>query len=383
MNERPWTDLDGASELAFAPVGPHNSSMRRSRQQLNVAIEQLNGLKETKVVQFAGVKTSIIYPETDGVTGVLFKAIGGAEGTVMTIDTVNYHVGIGDTSPENRLTISGEGGLKVSDAGYAITAVGDAQVDGFIDATGNIRTDAVFSSGTKRFLTSTAGIYSVYWGWNGSAYGGYLGGSGSVAQVGGGTGNDLSLRANGAEKVLIESDGTVTTTLPLNAGTKFQFTVAGAFLWGDTLASGTLGAAAGEVKIGGQVNVALSLLAHEQEGIRLDTDGTTTLRVKPRTASGTSGALTPASDDIDQFNAQGLTGAVTFGVPSGTPNDGQLLTIRIEDDGTNRALTWNGIYRVIGTTLPGTTAAGKIIYVKLVYNNTDTKWDAVLVTEEA
>jgi hypothetical protein len=59
------------------------------------------------------------------------------------------------------------------------------------------------------------------------------------------------------------------------------------------------------------------------------------------------------------------------------------LTIRIRDNGGAQTLAWNAIFRVIGTTLPTTTVAGKLVYVGCIYNQLDTKWDVVSVAQEA
>ena len=111
-------------------------------------------------------------------------------------------------------------------------------------------------------------------------------------------------------------------------------------------------------------------------------------RINPRViaASGTSGTLTPNGDTTDLYKAEGLTGGITLAVPSGTPVDGQKLMIRLEDDGTARAITWTtsaGGFRAIGITLPTTTVATKITYVGCSYNATDSFWDAVATVTEA
>jgi hypothetical protein len=122
------------------------------------------------------------------------------------------------------------------------------------------------------------------------------------------------------------------------------------------------------------------------------TDTTQTLtnkRVTPRAVSITGaagGTITPTGDTADQYNITALGAAATFAIPSGTPTDGQKLSIRIEDNGTGRALTWTtsaGGYRVIGTTLPTTTTATKTIYVGCVYNSNDSFWDVVAVATQA
>jgi hypothetical protein len=111
-------------------------------------------------------------------------------------------------------------------------------------------------------------------------------------------------------------------------------------------------------------------------------------RINPRVvaASATSGTITPNGDTTDVYKAEGLTGGITIAVPSGTPVDGQKLMIRLEDNGTARAITWTtsaGGFRAIGITLPTTTVATKITYVGCTYNATDSFWDAVATVTEA
>lgn len=107
-------------------------------------------------------------------------------------------------------------------------------------------------------------------------------------------------------------------------------------------------------------------------------------RVLPVTVSVASSATpTPDSDDCDQYNLTALAEAATFAVPAGTPLDGQKLIIRILDDSTPRVLAWNAIYAERGATLPLTTTASKYLYVGLIYNDAETTWDCVAVSEEA
>lgn len=113
-------------------------------------------------------------------------------------------------------------------------------------------------------------------------------------------------------------------------------------------------------------------------------------RINIRTANNgatTSGTITPNADTSDQYNLIGLNGTVTIAAPSGTFTDGQKLTLRIKDSGSAQTLNWTtgsaNNYRVIGTTLPTTTTAGKVTYVGCVYNSQDTYWDVVAVTTQA
>lgn len=90
----------------------------------------------------------------------------------------------------------------------------------------------------------------------------------------------------------------------------------------------------------------------------------------------------PDCDTEDIYGLTALAGAAAFQAPAGTPTDGQSLILRIKDDGTGRALTWDSVYRVIGVTLPTTTTAGKTIYVGCIYNVAASKWDVVAVNKE-
>jgi hypothetical protein len=118
-----------------------------------------------------------------------------------------------------------------------------------------------------------------------------------------------------------------------------------------------------------------------------DTQTLTSKRVTPRIGTTTSAAtITPTGDSSDQYNVTALATAATFAAPSGTPTDGQKLSIRIKDNGTAQTLTWtttSGGYRIIGTTLPTTTTASKVIYVGCIYNSQDTFWDVVSVATQA
>ena len=118
-----------------------------------------------------------------------------------------------------------------------------------------------------------------------------------------------------------------------------------------------------------------------------DTQTLTNKRVTSRVTSvASSTTITPAGDSCDQYNVTAQAAPATIAAPSGTPTDGQKLTIRLTDNGTSRALTWttsSGGYRVIGTTLPTTTTATKTIYVGCVYNSSATYWDVVAVATQA
>jgi hypothetical protein len=115
-----------------------------------------------------------------------------------------------------------------------------------------------------------------------------------------------------------------------------------------------------------------------------DTQTLTNKRIDPRTStSAATATLTPDISAFDQYNLTAQDQALTVAAPTGTPVDGNKLILRILDNGTARAITWNATYTVIGTTLPTTTTASKMLYVGCIYNSTNTRWDVVAVTTQA
>jgi len=85
----------------------------------------------------------------------------------------------------------------------------------------------------------------------------------------------------------------------------------------------------------------------------------------------------------DQSVITAQSSALTIAIPTGSPADGVKQVIRIKDNGTARVLTFNAIFRTIGTTLPVNTTANKTLYIACIYNAIDAKWDVVAVSEES
>ena len=106
-------------------------------------------------------------------------------------------------------------------------------------------------------------------------------------------------------------------------------------------------------------------------------------RVNPRTSSTASTAtLTPDLAAYDQYNLTAQAVALAVAAPIGTPVDGNKIIIRILDNGTSRAITWNATYTVIGSTLPTATVVSKMTYVGCIYNAANTRWDVVAVATQ-
>lgn len=102
----------------------------------------------------------------------------------------------------------------------------------------------------------------------------------------------------------------------------------------------------------------------------------------PRIQSVISSATVTPTNLNDEVVITAQAAALFFANPTGTAVQGQSMLIRIKDDGTARAITYDTQYRAIGVTLPTTTVINKTLYLGLVYNSTDTKWDVIGVAQE-
>ena len=89
-----------------------------------------------------------------------------------------------------------------------------------------------------------------------------------------------------------------------------------------------------------------------------------------------SATVTPVStNDLVIVTAQATD--LTLANPTGAFTEGQALMIRIKDNGTARSIAFDTNYRAIGVTLPTTTVISKTMYLGIIYNSTDSKWDIV------
>jgi len=124
------------------------------------------------------------------------------------------------------------------------------------------------------------------------------------------------------------------------------------------------------------------------EGVTIPTISSTSTitnkRNQPRIVSAasyttdTGSSLDVSTTDIFVITAQ--AGALKFNNPGGTPVQGEKLIIRIKDNGTARALTYDTQFRASSDlALPTTTVISKTLYMGFIYNSTDTKWDLLAV----
>lgn len=103
----------------------------------------------------------------------------------------------------------------------------------------------------------------------------------------------------------------------------------------------------------------------------------------PTIQSVTSAATVTPTFANDQVNITAQAVALNIANPTGTAVDGWGIVIRIKDDGTARAITYGTHFRALGVTLPATTVLGKTLYLGMVFNAADTKWDVISVAQQA
>lgn len=90
--------------------------------------------------------------------------------------------------------------------------------------------------------------------------------------------------------------------------------------------------------------------------------------------------VTPAGDTTDVLNIGALTGNLTMAAPTGTPTDGQKITMRLAQDGTgSHVITWNAAFDfgtdVTEALIP--TAASSKWEMVFQWHAGDSKWRAV------
>lgn len=100
----------------------------------------------------------------------------------------------------------------------------------------------------------------------------------------------------------------------------------------------------------------------------------------PRVGAGTTNAtMTPNADLHDIIEHYQQATALAINAPLGTPHDGQLIIIRIRDNGAAQALTWSSAYMSsTNVPLPTTTSATRLLTIGFRYHsNLYAKWQMV------
>jgi len=306
----------------------------------------------TGVTVVAGTSALVAWNGLDFVTVAVFASTG-------IVPVANGGTGLASGTSGGVLYYSASGTL-ASSAALAASAIVLGGGAGTAPATTTTGTGVVTAIGnsvnnTNGLITQTATLTA------------------SAILLGGGASTGISSTTTGTG---------VVTALGVNTGSSGAFVVNGGAL--GTPSGGTVTNLTGTASININGTVGATTAA---AGSFTTLSASAYIRSTSTTITGAAGGtITPTSDATNQYTITALGAAATFAVPSGTPIDGQKLTIRIKDNGTARALTWTtsaGGYRIIGTTLPTTTVISKTVYVGCVYNSADSFWDVVAVAQQA
>lgn len=189
--------------------------------------------------------------------------------------------------------------------------------------------------------------------------------------------NDLVIYSDGTWYAFAPSDGVV-----VNFTDEQKQWLGGSNGW--VTMSGGGGGGSGDV-VGPSSATADRIAVFDGTSGKLIEDGGKTiagLRSPSIQSVSSSATVTPTfSDDLVKITAQAA--GLTLANPTGTAIDGLGIVIRIKDNGTARSISYGTQYRAIGVTLPTTTVISKTLYLAMIFNNDDTKWDVLAVGQEA
>ena len=129
-------------------------------------------------------------------------------------------------------------------------------------------------------------------------------------------------------------------------------------------------------------------LAGGPAGLYQNTDGVSAWALLTAQVTSESILSSPApainTNAIEFFAIDALAEAILSFTTNltGTPVRGQVLVVRILDDGVAHAIAWGSAFASRGAVLPFTTVAGKWMYVGFFWNEVTNTFDCVSVDQE-
>lgn len=115
--------------------------------------------------------------------------------------------------------------------------------------------------------------------------------------------------------------------------------------------------------------------------VKVDTDPDEPVLTPPIEVLPDAATLTP-----NVANAGGKANEIsqnfTLANPTGDPYLFQRYTLRLKTSSI-RTITYGSQYRAMGSALPSATVAGKYLYIEVIWNGDDEKWDAIMIRQEA
>lgn len=118
-----------------------------------------------------------------------------------------------------------------------------------------------------------------------------------------------------------------------------------------------------------------------------DAQTLTNKRVEPRVVDASAPTSFTWNSDNGDVDITGLATSLTIPADGGTPTNMRRVVIRIQDNGTQRTITWTTnaakSFRPVGVTLPANTTAGKALYVGCMYNAAAQRWDVLSINQQA
>ena len=356
---------------------------------------QTAGLKVTGAALNGTV--AIAVTDTSGATNLTIDALSTGTIGIGTVSTGVVTITSGGTAPQ------GTGAyVRATSPSLTTPALGVATATSLAINGATIGTNGLAVTGTVAISsTMTSGIHTIAGAGPQVVLGTNATTLGSI-QMFGNTSGSVTLQPAAAA-------GSTTLTLPATTTTLAGLAVAQTFTAAQTFTSATpqlilgvntttlgsikmFGSTSGDATIqpaaiaGTSTVLTLPATTDTLAGIAA-TQTLTNKWIHPRvTSAASASSLTPDPSTTDEYCYTALAAGLTINAPSaasGTISDGDKLLFRFLDNGTGRALTWNATYTIIGTTLPTTTTANKMVYVGCIYNAANTRWDVVAVATQA